>query len=106
MVGCSFSSKLVLGQKKHSGDECHTLAPIFRLNTIGPQTVFAWNAEVTDGAIPLASPRYTKNAARVIAPISATASPIAVMIVFNPTPFLRSLPDGAGGHVAVENIIP
>ncbi len=60
MVGCSFSSKLVLGQEKHSGDECHTLLPIFRLNTIGHQIVFPWNTDVTVGAIPLASPRYTK----------------------------------------------
>src|SRR5258706_7016898 len=58
MVGCSFSSKLVLGQEKHSGDECHTLAPIFRLNTISPQIIFAWNTEVTDGAIPLAIFRW------------------------------------------------
>jgi len=58
MVGCSFSSKSVLGQEKHSGDECHTLAPIFRLNTISPQIVFAWNTEVTDRAIPLAIFRW------------------------------------------------
>ncbi len=31
-VGVSFSSKLTSGQEIHSGDECHSLAPICRLN--------------------------------------------------------------------------
>jgi hypothetical protein len=74
MVGCSFSSKSVVGQEKHSGEECHTFLPIRRLNTIGPQNVLVWNTEVTHGGIPLTSPRYTKNAAWVSAPFSAIAS--------------------------------
>ena len=99
MVGCSLSSKWVLGQETHSGDECHTLAPIFRLYTIGPQIAFVWNTEVTDGAIPLASPRYTKNAARVSAPISATAPPCLRHPNVEAVGWLR--PASAPGHLAL-----
>src|SRR5260221_4354635 len=92
MVGCSFSSKLVVGQEKHSGDECHTLAPIFRLNTISPQIFFAWNAEVTDGAIPLAIFRWQYSVGKykrhqkrrsVQRAKFCNRLAIAVMIVFN-----------------------